>query len=171
MQIVRLANSVEDELKYLLLEDEQKKFVSSFFKEKELVQNPNQINEEHKKLLQLCKAFLNKPSIVFIDEVFSFLSKENQAIIFSYAKDAQITLVSVSKNIEEAMDYDYMIVLDKGRIAIEGKTMQVLQEEKLLKRLGIGLPFYVDLSIQLKLYGLIDKIYTTKKELVEALWK
>ena len=166
-----LANSVEDELKYLLLEDEQKKFVSSFFKEKELVQNPNQINEEHKKLLQLCKAFLNKPSIVFIDEALSFLSKENQAIIFSYAKDAQITLVSVSKNIEEAMDYDYMIVLDKGRIAIEGKTMQVLQEEKLLKRLGIGLPFYVDLSIQLKLYGLIDKIYTTKKELVEALWK
>ncbi len=166
-----LTNSVDDELKYVLLEDDQKELVSLFFKEEELVQNPNQIDDEQKRLLLCCKAFLNKPAIVFMDEVLSLLSKENQHKIFSYAKDAQITLVSVSKNIEEAMDYDYMIVLDKGRVAIEGKTMQVLQEEKILKRLGIGLPFYVDLSIQLKLYGLIDKIYRTKKELVEALWK
>ena len=64
-----------------------------------------------------------------------------------------------------------MIVLDKGQIVMEGKTRQILLQEKILKRLGIGLPFYIDLSIQLKLYGLIDNIRLSKEDLVEDLWK
>ena len=64
-----------------------------------------------------------------------------------------------------------MIILNGGNVAIEGKTMQVLKEEKLLKRLGIGLPFYIDVSLQLNLYNLIDKIYLNKEELADALWK
>ncbi len=164
-------NTVEDELKLVTLEEEDQKIVFTFLPKKLMHKNPNDLSIEEKKLVLFCQAFLTSPDLLFVDEVFSYLSEKNRKKVFSFIKKKNITLVTVSKTIEEALAYDYMMVLDQGKIAIEGKTMQVLQEEKLLKRLGIGLPFYVDLSIQLKLYGLLDSIYVTKKELVDALWK
>ena len=54
---------------------------------------------------------------------------------------------------------------------MEGTKEQVLNEEKILKKLGFNLPFIIELSKGLKLYGLIDKIYFNNEELVSALWK
>ena len=54
---------------------------------------------------------------------------------------------------------------------MEGLKEQVLQEEKILKKLGFHLPFIVELSNGLKYYGLVDKIYFKNEELVNALWK
>lgn len=164
-------NSVEDELKYILLEDEDKKVVSTFISKRLLQNNPNEISVEEKKMVLLCQAFLTHPDLVFVDEIFDYLGVKNKKKVYDYVRKKKITLVNVSKNIEEALNYDYMIVMDQGSVAIEGKTLQVLMKEKLLKRLGVGLPFYVDLSLQLKLYGLIDTIYLTKEEMVSALWK
>jgi energy-coupling factor transporter ATP-binding protein EcfA2 len=166
-----LSNSVEDELKYLLLDEREKEFVDSFFPNNTLKSNPNNLDFYLQKILILCSSLAKKPQILFIDNIFSFISKDDIKKFLNFFKNKNITIVNFSNNIEESVDYEYMIVLDKGIVAIEGKTFQVLQEEKLLKRLGIGLPFYVDLSIQLKLYGLIDNIYLNKKELVKNLWK
>ena len=43
--------------------------------------------------------------------------------------------------------------------------------EKLLKRLGISLPFIIDLNKYFMDYGLIKKYYLTNEKLVNALWK
>lgn len=164
-------NTVEDELKLVTLEEEEKEIVFTFLSKKIMNKNPNEVSMEEKKLILFCQAFLTSPDLLFVDEVFFYLSEKSKKKVFTYIKKKNITLVTISKNIEDALDYDYMMVLDQGAIAIEGKTMQVLQEEKILKRLGIGLPFYVDLSIQLKLYGLLDSIYLSKESMVDALWK
>ena len=122
-------------------------------------------------MLLFCHAIVAHPDLIFVDEVLSFLNEKNRKKVYDYVKKNKITLVVVSKNIEEALQTDYMIVMDQGKVAMEGKTLQVLMKEKILKRLGVGLPFYVDLSLQLKLYGLLEDIYLTKEEMVGALWK
>jgi hypothetical protein len=63
------------------------------------------------------------------------------------------------------------LCLFNGINAIDGKTLDVLKNEKILKRLGFSLPFMLDLSIQLELYGLINKTYLNKEGLVKNLWK
>ena len=63
------------------------------------------------------------------------------------------------------------MVLKNQRIAMEGKTASVLKEEKMLKTLGYSLPFYVNMSIQLGYYGLLNQICYSKEELESALWK
>ena len=131
----------------------------------------NEISESLEKLILVCKSLIKEPKIIFVDNIFSFMDEKDLKKIYSYTKKNKITIVNVSNNIEEALKYDYMIVLDKGQIVMEGKTEQILLQEKILKRLGIGLPFYIDLSIQLKLYGLIDNIRLSKEDLVEDLWK
>ena len=45
------------------------------------------------------------------------------------------------------------------------------EEEKLIKHNGFSLPFVVDLSYQLKDYGVIDKEYYSVDRLVSDLWK
>ena len=56
-------------------------------------------------------------------------------------------------------------------VAVEGKTISVLKEEKMLKALGYSLPFYVNMSIQLGYYGVLHKICYNKEELEAELWK
>lgn len=72
---------------------------------------------------------------------------------------------------EDVLYSDYVLCLYDGISAIDGKTLDVLEQEKILKRLGFSLPFYIDLSIQLQLYGLISKNYLSKEEMVKNLWK
>ena len=72
---------------------------------------------------------------------------------------------------EDTIYTDYLLVLYDGINAIDGKSLDVLKNEKVLKRLGFDLPFYVDLSIQLELYGLINKMYLNKEAMVKNVWK
>ena len=80
-------------------------------------------------------------------------------------------LINVTTNMEDVLYTDYMMCLYDGISAIDGKTLEVLKNEKILKRLGFSLPFMLDLSIQLELYGLISKTYLNKEGLVKNLWK
>ncbi len=170
-QSVFFSNSVEDELKYLAFNEEQRNFIREFISDDLLECNPNELDFKMQKIVLLCAKFVRNPDLLFIDNLFSFLDEETKQKFFSYAREKLITLVNVSNDVEEALQYSYMIVLDQGKIAVEGKTKQVLEEEKLLKRLGIGLPFYVDLSTQLKDYGLLQNITYSKEEVGESLWE
>lgn len=163
-------NSVEDEIHYFSLNTSQKEFVSLFFDDSLLKENPKNLSDKKQKLLILCSCLWQKPAIVFIDNLYAFLSEYEIKKFNAFFKKLHITVVLVSTDIEQALHYNYMIVLDEGKVAVEGKTEQVLLEEKILKRLGIGLPFYVDLSLQLKCYNLVDKVYLNKEDLVKKLW-
>ena len=85
-------------------------------------------------------------------------------------KKNNILFINVTNDIENSLYTKNLIVYDKENILIEGNTLAVLKKEKLLKRIGLQLPFYVELSILLKDYNLIDKIYLDKESLKSALW-
>lgn len=164
-------NTIAEELVYETLEEKKKKIVNKFLTKTVLKKNPLEVDEDVKRQILVCQALLREPQLLFVDNLFSYFDSKMLKKVKTYLQKNKITLVNVSTRIEESLEYSYMYVLDKGCIAIEGKTMQVLEQEKILKRLGIGLPFYVDLSIQLRLYGLIDSICLSKEELEGALWK
>lgn len=99
------------------------------------------------------------------------LSRNNIDKLIEYLKESKKDFIIITNNIEEVMYTDYLIVIDESEsILIEGKTKLVLEESKLLKRLGFDLPFYFEMSNLLMDYGLIDNIYDNKDDLVGALW-
>lgn len=163
--------TISQEINYSLLNEEQKEFVLSLMPSTMLKNNPNEISLEYKAILEIIKDLHKDFKVIFIDNLLVFLTKREIKLIYAYFKKNKIDIVLISNNIEDALNFKYMIVLNKGKVAIEGETKEVLKEEKILKRLGVGLPFYIDLSNKLKLYGLIDKIYLNKKDLKGALWK
>ena len=113
---------------------------------------------------------LEKKKIVFFN-VLNNLDDEKLTKLFEFLNSNNMLYVNISNNMETSLYTKYLIIYDKNKILIEGKTLDVLKEEKLLKRLGWKLPFMVELSILLKDYGLINELYLKKENLVGALWK
>ena len=116
------------------------------------------------------KELLNKKKVIFYN-ILNNLKEVKLKKLFKYLKDNNIDFINVTNNMELVMYTEYLIVYDNKNVAIEGNTIAVLKNEKILKRLGLGLPFIVELSLLLKDYNLIDDIYLTKESLVDKLWK
>ena len=92
-------------------------------------------------------------------------------LLLNYLNYKNIILINVTSDLEDVLYTDYVLCLFDGKSAIDGKTIDVLKNEKILKRLGFSLPFMVDLSIQLQAYNLISKMYLNKEAMVRNLWK
>lgn len=112
-----------------------------------------------------------KNDFVIFYDMLTYLNEEQKNNIIGYIKNKNITFINITSNEEEYLINDYMIVINAKQVALEGETKLVLEQEKILKRLGFSLPFSVDISLQLKAYGLIKNIYTDYKDLVGVLWK
>ena len=107
---------------------------------------------------------------VIFNENLSSLSNKEKKEIFDLLDKQNINYVNVTSNIEDALFGDYIIVYDEDMKVLEGNKEVVLKNEKLLKKLGFGVPFVVDLSIQLMYYDILDKVYFDVDNLLEALW-
>lgn len=120
-----------------------------------------------KTIAYICSA---KVTIVF-DDILTFLNHNQKMLVLKYIKDNNITFINFTSDIDEVLFTKYLIVLSKEGVIIEGNTKSVLKEERILKHNGFNLPFVVDLSYQLKDYGLIDQEYYSVEKLVSDLWK
>jgi len=107
---------------------------------------------------------------VIFNESLSSLSNKEKKEIFDLLDKQNINYVNVTSNIEDALFGDYIIVYGEDMKVLEGNKEVVLKNEKLLKKLGFGVPFVVDLSIQLMYYDILDKVYFDVDNLLEALW-
>lgn len=120
------------------------------------------------KLKNNLEMFPNKR--VIFNESLSSLSNKEKKEIFDLLDKQNINYVNVTSNIEDALFGDYIIVYDEDMKVLEGNKEVVLKNEKLLKKLGFGVPFVVDLSIQLMYYDILNKVYFDVDNLLEALW-
>lgn len=114
------------------------------------------------------EVFLSK-KIVF-NEIWYYLSKKEKSELLEILKRRNVSFVNITSNVEDVIYSDYVIVYDNDKKVLEGNKEMVLRNEKLLKRLGYGVPFVVDLSIQLNYYDIFDTIYYDIDKLTEALW-
>ena len=112
----------------------------------------------------------DKKIVVFLD-ILTYLEQEFKNKVIEYLKNKNKIIINYTSEIEETLLLEYLIVLSDNKIAMEGLTNDILKEEKILKKLGYGLPFITELSNGLKYYNLIDQDFYTNESLVGELWK
>lgn len=113
--------------------------------------------------------FFPSKTVVF-NECFYSLRKKEIDDIKELLKAQNIKYINITSNVEEALYADYLMVYDNDELVLNGRVKDVLKEEKILKKLGFGLPFVVDLSTQLNYYDIFDRIYYDIDSLVGDLW-
>ena len=156
---------------YLRLAKFNMKLIPYFDIEKYLSTKISSLSFETQIYLKIITLINVKDKIIVFDDVLTFLNPLQKSYIIKYLKDNELTYFNFTSDIEEILYTKYLIVTSKEGVIIEGKTRSVLNEEKILKRSGFALPFSVDLSHQLKDYGLIDKEYYSIDKLVNDLWQ
>lgn len=137
--------------------------------------DPYSLSSAEKQKVAIASAIMTKPSILILDESLSMLNKKEKKeilkILNKLHKEEQITIIQITHDLEETYMSNRMIVLNKGKIVNDGKTFDVLMEDRVLNQAAIELPFVVELSIKLKLYGIVDKLILDMDRMVDEIWK
>lgn len=150
--------------------------IASTFKIEHLLEKePHLLSGGEKQKVALASALVAKPKILIIDDALEMVDEKAKSeildILKSYHKENNLTIITVTHNLEETYSADRMVVINNGTMLIEGPVTEVLQEDKIFNRIGVEIPFMVDLSNKLKLYGLVDHIILDMDEMVNVLWK
>ncbi len=127
------------------------------------------INTKNEEYINIIGSLLTNKVIVFDNSLLD-LNKAEKNLLYNYAKKNNYTIINVTNDINDTLFGDKIIVLDKGKIIMEGKTLSVLNEERILRRLGFHIPFIIDLSKQLLYYNMVNKLYTSYEDLAGDLW-
>ena len=98
-------------------------------------------------------------------------TKEIMDLLKYFKEEENMTIIMTTDNLEETLYSDYLYILNDGKILLQGKPLDVLKEDNTLNKLGLNIPFMIDLSVKLKDYDLIDSIELDMDKLVNKLWK
>lgn len=153
------------------------KEAASFFSlEKELRSSPQNLSFFSSLKLQLAKLYLLRPKVVLLDEPTRLLTNPERKEMISYLlqwqrKNTTIVMTTTSLEIALLVKDVQLYILDQGNIVLEGDPFFVFSNDGLLSRIGLSLPFMVDLSIKLHYYNVTETIELEKERLVEQLWK
>ena len=113
-----------------------------------------------------------KPDIIIFDESTSMLDPEGRAEIMDVAKklnDSGITVISITHNMDEAAQADRVIVLRKGRVALDGTPAEVFASPE-VEACGLALPPATEIARMLTERGFtFDGTVTDEDELVEGI--
>lgn len=140
-----------------------------------LKKNPSSLSGGEKQKIALACALVLEPRILILDESFMMVDVNERKrlldIIKEYNKKKIVTIVSFTHNLEEAIYSDRLIVLNKGKIIVDGVYPSVFNEEFVMRKIGLEVPFMVELSQKLRVYNILDEINLDMDKVVSKLWK
>ena len=111
---------------------------------------PTKLSGGQKQRVAIAGILAMAPSIVILDEATSMLDpkgkKEINELVRFLNKEKEITIISITHDIEEAALSDEVILLGKGKIVNQGTPDQVLSNKNDITALSLELPFAYQLS-------------------------
>ena len=92
-------------------------------------------------------------------------------IIKMRKNNPDLTVISITHDIEEAYESDEVIVMNKGGIVCSGNPKEVLKNKDLMNEVGIDVPFILTIKDKLAEHGKNIDSVDNIDQLVEALWE
>lgn len=126
---------------------------------------------EERIIIKILSHLIIKPKIFALDNLFGYLNEKVVHKIYKYIRDNNITLINVTTSSSDLLNSDNVVVMNNYKALMCTKVCSVLDGNSILPYMGIKLPFIIDLSHNLILYGIIDKLYFDDRKLVDKLWK
>jgi len=173
---------VKDELKYPLTNlgysDYQiNKTISKtcdFFNINDLLnKNIEDLTKSDKSKLLIVLALIHNPKLLVLDDAFNSMNRETRVFMLNKLKELNsngLTILNITSNLNTIYDSSKVYVMNKYKLVNEGEVDEILKGDSKLLKMGIEIPYIVDLSLKLISYGLIDKIYFSYDKLESALW-
>lgn len=136
--------------------------------------SPNQLSGGQKQRVAIAGVLAMKTKCIVLDEATAMLDpigrKEVLENIYRLNKEEKITVILITHYMEETVHADNVIVMEKGKIALQGTPMEVFSDVDRLKELRLSVPQVTELASRLREEGVpLLKVVLTKEDLLEQL--
>ena len=119
---------------------------------------PHLLSGGQKQRVAIAGIIAMKPKCIIFDEATAMLDPSGRKEVMSTIKrlntEENISVIHITHFMEEAVDADRVIVMEKGRKVLEGTPRQVFSEVDMLKNIGLDVPYMTELSKELEKEGL-----------------
>lgn len=139
---------------------------------------PHMLSGGQKQRVAVAGVLAMQPEVMILDEATAMLDPSGRADVLATVRklnrEQGMTVIWITHFMEEAAVADRVVVLDKGKIALDGTPAEVFSQVQKVKALGLDVPPMAELAMRLRAGGLSlpDGILTVAdmvKELKKAL--
>lgn len=126
--------------------------------EKYLGKEPSELSGGQKQRVAIAGILALGLKIIIFDESTSMLDPEGvedikRLISLMRKQDKELTIISVTHDMEEAYLSDRCIVLNKGKVVEDGKPIDIFKDKEKLKSISLDLPFVLKVKDSLNELG------------------
>lgn len=134
---------------------------------------PTHLSGGQKQRVAIAGILAMAPQIIIFDESTSMLDPQGKASINKEIKQLHssqdITILSITHDMEEVAQSEHVIVLDHGNIEMEGRPEEIFSHPDLLKKMQLDIPFALKFSKYMQQKGILNQDLLTLDKVVDAL--
>lgn len=136
---------------------------------------PARLSGGQKQRVAIAGVVALSPEIIILDEATSMLDPEGReeviATIQKIKEQNDLTVLSITHDIDEAANASRVLVMREGQLIDEGTPEKIFSAGPKLIELGLDLPFPEKLKAALKARGVeVPATYLTEEGMVDWLW-
>ena len=140
------------------------------------LKSPNHLSGGQKQRVAIAGTLAMEPKTIVLDEPTAMLDpsgrKEVLESVLELKRKKGISIILITHYMEEAVDADRILLMDSGKLVMDGSPREVFQNVELLKEYRMDVPLITELAHKLQKNGFpIEKTILKKEELEEELFK
>lgn len=140
-----------------------------------LLTEPHRLSGGQKQRVAIAGVIAISPKVLILDEATVMLDPlgrmEIMETIKHVQKEAELSLITITHDLEEVIQVDRVIVLNQGELWTTGTPREVLKHGKALQAIGLDIPFIAQLSSALQERNIkLANTALTMEEMMEELW-
>lgn len=138
--------------------------------------SPNKLSGGQKQRVAIAGVMAMEPKCIVFDEPTAMLDPNGRKEVLKAAHELNrkkgVTILLITHYMEEVVDADYVYVMEKGKIIMDGTPREIFSRVDELKAHRLDVPQVTLLADELRKSGLpIPKGILTREELVDAIMK
>ncbi|ADK17099.1 MULTISPECIES: energy-coupling factor transporter ATPase [Clostridium] len=118
---------------------------------------PHLLSGGQKQRVAIAGVLAMRPDCIIFDESTAMLDPSGRREVMSTIKDINskynMTVILITHYMEEAVEADRIIVMDEGKIIMEGSPRNIFSQVSKMKKIGLDVPQMTELAYELKNSG------------------
>lgn len=135
---------------------------------------PHMLSGGQKQRIAIAGVLAMRPKCIILDEPTAMLDpsgrKEVMDIVKKLNREEGMTVLYITHFMNEAIEADRIVVIDDGKIALQGTPREVFSSVDKMKSIGLDVPEVTSMAIEMKAAGIdISTDVINLEEMVDAL--
>lgn len=137
---------------------------------------PARLSGGQKQRVAIAGVLALQPDVIILDEATSMLDPRGRAEVMETIRimreQEEITVISITHDLDEVLFADQVIVMNNGEVHSEGTPKEIFQQADAMREIGLGVPFIIELQEKLVAGGFeTGSTVLSEGALLDQLWK